>query len=290
VTGQIVADYLNSIYQSSPEATTDVQEIAAASGQKTSVIITQINADVSSALPGLMVIGQGGEVNKTGSYNLVSDSDGIVCALDVAARLLEMKKAGSYFNRNATIATHIRTADGDMQMNDDLDVLISQTQTSGRVFDGILTVRSVKSNSLTSFRGFCITPTIKEGWILPMSGDLFKLAGETSGEVPKMLSITMYDIMRGSNNASPRINNLLTPNITTDRPVVGIGIATQTKSPEFRANASHFSDIEEASRFIIEAILAFDKDELKLYDSEMFTRAKTRYSSIDMSTLQRISI
>ena len=288
VQGQQVADYLNNIYQSPPSTTTTYTQVSSAPDQQSDVVTTQIASNAPS--PGLMAVGQGNAIANQGAYHIASDADGIICALVVAAELLKMTGNGLSLNKSITISTHIRYAANDMDISDDLDVLISQQQTTGRMFDGILTVRALKDNSRTNFRGFGISPTVKEGWILPMSGDLFRLAGETSGELPQMLPITMYDITRGNNNVPLRANNLLTPNIFTDKPVVGIGISTQTKPPRQRANASHFVDIEETVRFIVEAALAYDRNALTLYDAGMFARAKARYSSIDMSTLQQITI
>ena len=288
VKGQQVVDYFNSIYQSPPNTTTFYNQVSSDPTQQSDVIFTQINSNAPES--GLMIVGQGSAIANQGEYCIASDADGIVCALVVAAELLKMTGNGLNINKSITVSTHIRYAANNMEISDELDLLISQQQTTERVFDGILTVRAVKDNLRTNFRGFGIAPTVKEGWILPMSSDLFRLAGETSGTSPQMLPITMYDITRGNNNPSLRVNNLLTPNVFTDKPVVGIGISTQTKPPTWMRNSSHFAEIEDTARFMVEAVLAYDSNDLALYDAGMFTRAKTRYSSIDMSTLQQITI
>ena len=66
--------------------------------------------------------------------------------------------------------------------------------------------------------------------------------------------------------------------------MVGVAIATQTPVPGCATGASHFADIEEAARFMLEAAKAFGRGKLSFYDAEEFKRLQALYG--DMSHFQ----
>ena len=60
--------------------------------------------------------------------------------------------------------------------------------------DAILSVDTTKGNRVINTRGFAISPTVKEGWILRTSEDLLEKMQITTGRLPYVFPLTMQDI------------------------------------------------------------------------------------------------
>ena len=60
--------------------------------------------------------------------------------------------------------------------------------------DAILSVDTTKGNRIINHRGFAISPTVKEGYILRVSEDLLDVMSITTGRLPVVFAITTQDI------------------------------------------------------------------------------------------------
>ena len=60
--------------------------------------------------------------------------------------------------------------------------------------DAILSVDTTRGNLILNRRGFAITPTVKEGYILKVCPDLLRLMSIVTGQAPAVLPITTQDI------------------------------------------------------------------------------------------------
>ena len=153
--------------------------------------------------------------------------------------------------------------------------------------DAILSVDTTKGNRIINSRGFAISPTVKQGYILRVSEDLLDLMSIVTGEAPQVFPLTMQDITPYGNDLY-HLNSILQPATATDAPVVGVAITTTLPVPGCATGASHYSDMEAAARFILEVAKAFGSGDCRLYDREEFAKIQSLYGSMQhLQTLGR---
>lgn len=128
-------------------------------------------------------------------------------------------------------------------------------------------------------RGFAISPTVKEGYILKASEDLLELMQITTGKLPYVFPLSTQDITPYGNNLH-HINSILQPATATDAPVVGVAITAEVMVPGCATGASHITDIEEAARFMLEVAKAFTKGECDFYDKKEYDLIQSLYGSM----------
>ena len=145
--------------------------------------------------------------------------------------------------------------------------------------DAILSVDTTKGNRIINTRGFAISPTVKDGYILRVSEDLLDIMKITTGKLPQVFALTMQDITPYGNQIY-HVNSILQPSTATSAPVVGVAVTAETMVPGCATGASHFSDVEEAARFMLETAKAFGRGECKFYDEEEFSRLEMLYGSM----------
>ena len=222
--------------------------------------------------PTLGVIGRlGGIGARPEQIGLVSDSDGASTALSVALKLADMQRKGDSLPGDVIIATHI-CPDAPIKphepvpfMGSPVDIAVMNREEVDHEMDAILSIDTTKGNRIANWRGFAITPTVKEGWVLKVSNDLVDIMEWVTGELPKVCPITTQDITPYGNELD-HINSLMQPCIATDIPVVGIAITTQVPVPGCGTGASHPTDIEVAGRYIIEVAKQYGKGLCSFYD------------------------
>ena len=151
--------------------------------------------------------------------------------------------------------------------------------------DGILSVDTTKGNRIFNHRGFAISPTVKQGYILRTSEDLLDIMSTTTGELPKVFALTTQDITPYGNDLY-HLNSILQPATATDAPVVGVAITAQTMVAGCASGASHFTDCEEAARFMLEVAKRFGAGTCQLYDKEEWEKIQEKYGS--MAHLQKL--
>jgi hypothetical protein len=146
--------------------------------------------------------------------------------------------------------------------------------------DAILSVDTTKGNRIINHRGFAISPTVKEGYILKVSDDLLDTMMITTGELPKVFALSIQDITPYGNNLY-HLNSILQPCTATNAPVVGVAVTTATAVPGCATGASHFTDMEEAARFILETAKAFGRGQCKFYDEAEFALLQKLYGKMN---------
>lgn len=145
--------------------------------------------------------------------------------------------------------------------------------------DAILSVDTTKGNRIINTRGIAISPTVKEGYILPASDDLLNILQITTGRLPHVFALSTLDITPYGNGLY-HLNSILQPSTATPAPTVGVAIAAETMVPGCATGASHFTDVEEAARFMLETAKAFGKGQCSFYDAEAFQQTVDRYGSM----------
>ena len=215
----------------------------------------------------------------------VSDGDGALTVLAIAAKLLDMQTKGDYLEGDVIISTHIcpnaptKPHHPVPFMGSPVDIAqVNKEEVNGEL-DAILSVDTTKGNRIINHRGFAISPTVKEGYILKVSDDLLDIMQITTGELPQVFALSLQDITPYGNGIY-HLNSILQPATATDVPVVGVAITTKTAVPGCATGASHVIDMEEAARFILEVAKAYTKGDCHFYDKKEYDFIKETYGSM----------
>ncbi len=236
--------------------------------------------------PTLGIIGRlGGIGARPEMIGLVSDGDGAVSAVAVALKLARMAGRGDVLPGDVIISTHI-CPDAPTQphepvpfMGSPVDMATMNKQEVDPAMDAVLSIDTTKGNRVVNHRGFALSPTVKEGYILRVSEDLLGIMSTTTGKLPVTYPITTQDITPYGNGVY-HLNSILQPATATDAPVVGVAITAETTVPGCATGASHVTDIEETVRFAVEVAKAFGAGKCSFYDVDDFKRLVVLYGSM----------
>lgn len=240
--------------------------------------------------PTLGIIGRlGGIGARPEVIGIVSDGDGAVAAVACAIKLAAMTKRGDTLQGDVIISTHIcphaptQPHDPVPFMGSPVDMRTMNKYEVSDDMDAILSIDTTKGNRVINHKGFAISPTVKEGYILRVSEDLLDIMSITTGKLPVVFPITTQDITPYGNGIY-HLNSILQPCTVTKAPVVGVAITTETAVPGCATGASHVVDIEQAVRFCIEVAKQFGAGKCKFYDEAEFQRLVELYGP--MTVLQ----
>lgn len=222
----------------------------------------------------------------------ISDGDGALTVIAVALKLFQMSIQEDYLNGDIIISTNI-CAKASIIHHDPVpfvnspinDTFLINKLEVDQEMDAILSVDTTKGNRIMNYKGFAITPTIKEGYILKVSDDLLNIMENTTGKLPKVLPITMQDITPYGNGIY-HLNTMLQPSILTSSPVAGVAITSEISVSGCATGATHLTDIELAAKFCLEVAKYFGKNSCAFYDRTEFDKLKDAYG--DMSHLQSL--
>ena len=234
----------------------------------------------------LGIIGRlGGIGARPRRIGLVSDGDGAVTVVAAALKLAKMQAEGDRLPGDVIITTHI-CPNAPTRPHDPVEMMGSPVSSEkiGAVevvpeMDAILSIDTTKGNRILNHRGFALSPTVKEGWILRVSEDLLKIMEMVTGRRGVTFPITMQDITPYGNGVY-HLNSILQPSVVADAPVVGVAICTETAVPGSATGASHEIDIAAAARFVIEVAKDFGRGTAQFYDSEEFALLTRIYGSM----------
>lgn len=212
----------------------------------------------------------------------VSDGDGALAALSAALKLVDMSLAGDALEGDVIVATHIcpdapteehypvsfMDSPVDMDQMNEFEVLDDM--------DAVLTIDTTKGNEIINHKGISISPTVKEGYILPVSYDLLQIVKRVTGIKPNVFPLSIQDITPYSNNLY-HLNSILQPAVKSSSPVIGVAITTEEPVAGCATGASHAADIEMAARFSIESAKDYMSGKCSLYDEENYRRLLELY-------------
>lgn len=242
---------------------------------------------VGGSAPTLGIIGRlGGLGARPEQIGFVSDGDGALSVIAAAAKILEMRSRGDQLDGDVVISTHV-DPDAPTQPHDpvpfmgsSIDMSINNEYEVTAEMDAIISVDTTKGNRICNHRGFAVTPTIKEGWILRVAEDLLDIAERTSGLPPVVMPITMQDITPYGNGIY-HMNSIVQPCTATSAPVVGLAITTVSAVPGSGTGASDLTSVESAVRFVIEAAKDFGRGKLSFFADGDFRALKSQYGSME---------
>ena len=242
--------------------------------------------------PTLGIVGRlGGLGARPERIGFVSDGDGALAAVACAMKLGAMRQNGDVLPGDVIVATHI-CPDAPTQphepvpfMGSPVDIAQMNRQEVDERMDAILSIDTTKGNRIINVRGFAISPTVKEGYILRVSEDLLDLMQHTSGRLPAVFAITTQDITPYGNGLF-HLNSILQPATATAAPVVGVAITAEVPVPGSATGASHLGDVEQAVRFCLEVAKAYGAGGCRFYDEGEFARLQQLYGA--MTRLQTL--
>lgn len=236
--------------------------------------------------PTIGILGRlGGLGARPERIGFVSDGDGALVALAIAAKLLDMGHKGDALEGDVFISTHIcptaptRPHTPVAFMDSPVNMAQVNQEEVTPELDAILSVDTTKGNRVVNTRGFAISPTVKEGYILKTSNDLLEIMQITTGRLPYVFPLSVQDITPYGNDLY-HINSILQPSTATDAPVVGVAITTEVAVPGCATGATHFTDVEEAARFMLEVAKSFGRGECQFYDKEEYELIGKLYGSM----------
>jgi hypothetical protein len=237
--------------------------------------------------PTLGIIGRlGGIGARPAAIGLVSDADGAITALACALKLGDMAAAGDRLPGDVIVTTHICPSAPVIPhepvpfMGSPVDMATMNRYEVRPEMDAILSVDTTRGNILVNQRGFAITPTVKQGYILKVSPDLMRLMSYVTGHPPLVLPITIQDITPYGNGLD-HVNSIMQPATATSAPVVGIALTAETAVPGCASGASQPADVEAAARFCLEVGKALGQETCRFYDPEEFQRLVELYGSME---------
>ncbi len=288
--GTVTGEQVASLLKSRGLQNVEVQTIQGAKGKTDSIkiLIPGSKGKVSGGgSPTLGVIGRlGGVGARPEMIGLVSDADGAVTALSVALRLADMRQRRDVLPGDVIVSTHV-CPDAPTQPHEPVPFMgspvdmksLNEHEVDPRM-EAILSIDTTKGNRIINQRGFAISPTVKEGYILRVSEDLLRIMEITTGKRSSVFAITTQDITPYGNDLF-HLNSILQPCVASNAPVVGIAITAETMVPGCATGASHEVDIEEAVRFVIEVAKSFGTGQCHFHDKEEFKRIVALYGPMN---------
>lgn len=236
--------------------------------------------------PTLGIIGRlGGIGARPTRIGMVSDADGAVAAVSSALKLAQMQTKGDVLAGDVIVTTHI-CPDAPTRPHEPVDFMDSPcddiTMNDNEVVadvDAILSIDTTKGNRILNHKGYALSPTVKEGYILRVSEDLLRIMEMTSGQPAVTFPITTQDITPYGNGVY-HLNSIMQPSTATDVPVVGVAICAESVVPGCGTGASHEVDIAAAVRFAVEVAKEFGRETCQFYDAQEYARLLSLYGSL----------
>lgn len=236
--------------------------------------------------PTLGVLGRlGGLGARPEMIGMVSDGDGALVALSVAAKLLDMQQKGDILEGDVVVSTHI-CPDAPTSphkpvpfMGSPVDMkTMNENEVDGEC-DAILSIDTTKGNRVINTNGFAISPTVKEGYILKISNDLLDIMQTVTGKLPYVFPLSIQDITPYGNDLY-HLNSILQPAAATTAPVVGVAITTEMPVAGCATGASHFSELECAARFSVEVCKFYAEGKCEFYDKAEWDIIMKKYGEL----------
>lgn len=224
----------------------------------------------------LGIIGRLGGLGARPDMNgFVSDGDGALAALSAALKLVDMNAKGDVLEGDVIVATHICPDAPTLEhypvyfMDSPVDMDTMNRLEVSQEMDAILAIDTTKGNEVLNYRGFSISPTVKDGYILKISDDLVNIMKKVTGKLPVVFPLSQQDITPYGNDLY-HINSILQPSTTTSSPVVGVAITTETSVAGCATGATQAIDVEMAGRFAVEVAKEYGIGKCSFYDEKEF--------------------
>ena len=196
-----------------------------------------------------------------------------------------MQRQGDRLPGDVILATHV-CPDAPTRPHEPVDFMDSPVDTEDMnahevtpEMDAVLSIDTTKGNRILNHKGYAISPTVKQGYILRVSEDLVRIMEMTSGRPAVTFPITTQDITPYGNGVY-HLNSILQPSIATSAPVVGVAISAESVVPGCGTGASHEMDIALAVKFAVEVAKEFTRGTCRFHDAAEYDRLVALYGSL----------
>lgn len=244
--------------------------------------------------PTLGIIGQcGGQSLSQKTKEHIPDYIGTNVVLFAAARILKMIKSGNTLRGDVILSVQI-SSDSPASVTSKCKEPCKKALTHSEVsllMDAVISIGSYRGGKIGNSKGIAISPTVKEGYILKTSDDLWNLAKRKMGVSPMGLPLSQQDIIPFEKGL-PQAHTILQPSTATSAPVIGIAIQNEMISGK-RIDTSLLEKIEisehiieSMGHFLVDVATAFTNNECSFFDEQEYTLLRTSYG--DMSHFQHI--
>lgn len=236
--------------------------------------------------PKLGIIGKlGGIGARPTQIGIVSDADGAIAVVALALKIAAMASSGDHLPGDVILSTHICPAAPTrphhpvpfMSSPVDRDTLCKAEIHAE--MSAILSIDTSRGNRLVNAKGVAITPTVLDGYILPVSYDLVDILERVTARHALTFPLSTQDITPYANNLF-HINSIMQPAAYASVPVVGVAITAETAVPGCATGATQLDDIEVACRFSLEVAKAYGAKQCSFYNAEEFTKLTGLYGSM----------
>jgi len=207
----------------------------------------------------------------------------------VALKLMQMKQRGDQLAGDVIVTTHLST-DVSITPRKPVDFMgmpvSSSTMNEYEVLkemEAILSIDASKGNSIVKHRGFAISPTAMQGYILRVAPDLVGIMESTTGCPAVTFPISQQDITPYDNGLY-HFNSIMQPHVATHAPVVGVALTAQSVVAGSDSSADHETDLAEAVRFCLEVAKRMSRDACTFFDQSEWTLIRSKYP--DLSVFQ----
>jgi hypothetical protein len=219
------------------------------------------------------------------NVGLVSDADGAIVAIASALKILDMGRAGDHLAGDVIITTQIcpsaptRAHFPVTFVDTPIESIKLVRLETDPLMEAILSLDTTRGNRVINHRGFAISPTVKEGYILRVSEGLLDIMQAVTGRLPVVFPITTQDITPYGNGIY-HLNSIMQPATVTSAPVVGVALTAEVAVPGSATGASQIFDIEQAVRFCVEVAKAFGRGECMFWDEHEYNTLVQTYGSL----------
>jgi len=280
---------VRSLFSGMPEAEVSVQRLTSERGATDFVTVTvpgRAGKRSGGDAPTLGVIGRlGGIGARPARIGLVSDSDGAIAAIAVALKLAQMRARGDILVGDVVVTTHVcpdapvipHHPVDHMDCPVDLETLI-RLEVSEEM-DAVISIDSTKANDIINHRGIAVSPTVKEGYLLPTPPAIIRALQRSTGRPAYVFPVTTQDITPYGNGVS-HLNSILQPSVWTEAPVIGLAVCSTAMIPGSATGGSQETDIALAVKFVIEVAKEFGAGRAPFFNSEELSRLLALYGSL----------
>lgn len=277
------------LFNAYPNVSVEVKKVTGEKGSTDFIKIVipgSAGKAAGGSAPTFGIVGRlGGIGARPSRIGLVSDADGAVAAVAAALKLADMQVKGDSLIGDVIVTTHI-CPDAPTRPHEPVDFMDSPVDIRAMnehevlpEMEAILSIDTTKGNRVINHKGFAISPTVKEGYILRVSEDLLRIMEMTTGLLPVTFPITMQDITPYGNDLY-HINSILQPAVATSAPVVGVAVTAQSVVPGCGTGASHEVDIAAAVRFAVETAKEATNGTCSFYDAAEYELIQKLYGSM----------
>lgn len=242
-----------------------------------------IKIEYGSGFPVLGIIGQLGGIGAEGKTGLVSDAEGaltiLACAHYCETHAVDVTGTVIFTTHICPRAPIIAHDLVDF-MGGPLENSVMMDHFTDKRMEAVLSVDTTRGNRIINHKGFALSPTVKEGYILRVSEDLLDIQQRVTGRLPVVFPITIQDITPYSNKCY-HLNAIMQPSIKTLAPVVGVAITSEVTVAGCATGTHQVMDVEAAARFCLEVVKEYGKGGCSFYDKEEFETLKTLYGSLE---------